>query len=167
VVIAKMDCDGEGNSPIAQRYDVSGYPTLKWFAKGRSSDKDNEPFNGERSLTAITDFVNERAGTKRLTSGLLRDDVGRLAFFDDLAKKLVGGDTTVIKTAEQKAAELTGSEKEYAQTYVRFMNVYKKRGSSFPSAEKSRLSRLIEGKGISKSKVDEFTIKNNILSAFA
>ena len=161
-----MDCDGPGASPIASKFDVTGYPTLKWFPKGRKSEKDNEAFNGERTTTGLLDYVNERAGTKRLASGLLKEDVGRLSFFDDLVKQLVGGDSSAIKTAEQKAAELTGEDKQYANTYVRFMKVYEKRGKNFPSDEKARLTRLIDGKGMKKEKIDEFTVKNNILSSF-
>jgi hypothetical protein len=38
VVIAKVDCDA--HKELCGRYDVHGYPTLKWFAKG--SDKPEE-----------------------------------------------------------------------------------------------------------------------------
>jgi len=166
VVIAKIDCDGEGNNPVCTRFDVTGFPTLKWFPKGRGSEKENEPYNSERTTNGIVDYVNERAGTKRLTTGLLKDDVGRLPAFDELVTKLKGGDDSAIKSAEGKAKELSGADKEFADIYVRFMNVYKKRGSSFPAGEKARLFRLIDGKSISKQKIDEFTIKYNILSAF-
>jgi len=166
VVVAKIDCDGPGHNALCTRFDVTGFPTLKWFAKGRASEKDNEAYNSDRTAVGLVDFINERAGTKRLTTGLLKDDVGRLTEFDGLVAKLKAGDESAIKTAEEKAKGLTGTDKEYAGIYVRFMNVFKKRGSSFPSGEKARLFRLIDGKSISKQKIDEFTVKYNILSAF-
>jgi len=70
------------------------------------------------------------------------------------------------KQQKKKAKALTGADKQYADIYVRFMTVFKKRGASFPSGEKARLFRLIDGKSISKDKIDEFTVKYNILSAF-
>jgi len=103
VVVAKIDCDGEGNNAFCTRFDVTGFPTLKWYAKGRASDKENEAFSSERTTNGITDYINERAGTKRLTTGLLKDDVGRLPEFDELVTKLKGGDDSAIKTAEKKS----------------------------------------------------------------
>ena len=55
------------------RYDVSGYPTLKWFGDDKSAP---EAYNGGRTLEDLVSFVNDNAGTKRTTSGSLDESVG-------------------------------------------------------------------------------------------
>jgi len=166
VVIAKIDCDASGNSPIAQRFGVTGYPTLKFFPKGRASADEKEDYNGGRTVEDMTNFINEKAGTKRTQTGSYKDDYGRLQYFDDLVDALVGGDSAAVGKAELKAKELSGSDKEFADTYVRFMKVYQKRGATFPKAEKERLARLLESAGVSREKRDEFNLKSNILTSF-
>ncbi|KAH0833320.1 thioredoxin-like protein [Lanmaoa asiatica] len=59
VVIAKVDADGEGR-PVGQKYDVSGYPTLKWFdAQGNV-----ENYEGGRDLDTLASFVATKSGVK-------------------------------------------------------------------------------------------------------
>lgn len=64
VVIAKIDADVE--KAIGQEYDISGFPTLKFFPAGSS-----EPiaYDKARSVNAFVQFVNEQAGTQRLAEG--------------------------------------------------------------------------------------------------
>jgi len=166
VVIAKIDCDGEGNNAIASRYGVTGFPTLKWFPKGRKDDKEVEAFNGERTVEGLVGFVNERSGAKRNNDGSYKEDYGRLSFFDDLINTLVSGDNSVISKADSKAQELTGQDREFADIYVRFMKVYQKRGASFPKDEKARIARLLESSAVTREKRDEFALKSNILTSF-
>ncbi|KAI6108889.1 thioredoxin-like protein [Pisolithus croceorrhizus] len=59
VVIAKVDADGAGR-PLGQKYEVSGYPTLKWFdEKGNA-----EAYEGGRDLDALATFVSKKSGIK-------------------------------------------------------------------------------------------------------
>ncbi|KAL4062929.1 thioredoxin-like protein [Scleroderma yunnanense] len=59
VIIAKVDADGAGR-PLGQKYDVTGFPTLKWFdGKGNS-----EAYEGGRDLDALVSFVSQKAGVK-------------------------------------------------------------------------------------------------------
>lgn len=43
---------------MAQRFGVSGYPTIKVFGYGVENKKDSKsfPYNGERTAAAITSF---------------------------------------------------------------------------------------------------------------
>ena len=59
------------------RYEVSGYPTLKWFP----ADRTPQGYDGARNLDALVEFVNENSGTKRTVKGLLDATVSIL---DDL-----------------------------------------------------------------------------------
>jgi len=58
VVIAKVDADA--HKELGGRFDVHGFPTLKWFPKG---SKTPESYEGGRSADDIIKFVNEKAGT--------------------------------------------------------------------------------------------------------
>lgn len=59
VVIAKVDADGAGRL-LGQKYEVSGYPTLKWFdEKGNT-----EAYEGGRDLDALATFVSKKSGVK-------------------------------------------------------------------------------------------------------
>ncbi|KAJ7593108.1 protein disulfide isomerase [Mycena floridula] len=59
VYIAKVDADGVGK-PLGSKYGVTGYPTLKWF----SADGTAEPFEGQRDLDALANFVAEKSSVK-------------------------------------------------------------------------------------------------------
>jgi protein disulfide-isomerase A6 len=58
-VVAKVDCDA--NNELCKKYDVSGYPTLKFFPKGSTTPED---YNGGRTPDAIVAFINSKAGTR-------------------------------------------------------------------------------------------------------
>ncbi|KAL8171803.1 hypothetical protein V2J09_023607 [Rumex salicifolius] len=58
VLIGKVDCDDQKD--LCSKFDVSGYPTLKWFPKGSLEPK---KYEGARTAEALTEFVNTEAGT--------------------------------------------------------------------------------------------------------
>ncbi|XP_061777926.1 protein disulfide-isomerase A4 [Nerophis ophidion] len=55
IPLAKVDATVEND--IASRFEVSGYPTLKIFRRGKMFD-----YNGPREKFGIVDFMNEQAG---------------------------------------------------------------------------------------------------------
>ena len=58
------------------RFDVSGFPTLKYFTKGSTEAQDYE---GPRTLDELLEFVNDKAGTYRTAEGALDAKVPSLA----------------------------------------------------------------------------------------
>ena len=58
VVIAKVDADA--HKSLGSKYDVKGYPTLKWF----DADGKESPFQGGRELNDLANFVTEKSGVK-------------------------------------------------------------------------------------------------------
>ncbi|KAL4556218.1 hypothetical protein LXL04_038862 [Taraxacum kok-saghyz] len=58
VLIGKVDCDEDKD--ICTKYEVTGYPTFKWFPKGSLEPK---KYDGERTADKFADFVNSQAGT--------------------------------------------------------------------------------------------------------
>lgn len=52
VVIALMDADDAENKPVAQRYGVSSFPTIKFFPKG---SKDPVAYDSGRTAEQFVD----------------------------------------------------------------------------------------------------------------
>jgi len=67
VLIAKVDADAEKD--LGKKFDVTGFPTLKWIAKkseaSTGADFDAKDYEGERSAEALIDFVNGKTGLNR------------------------------------------------------------------------------------------------------
>ena len=70
VIVAKVDATE--NNAVSSRYEVKGYPTIKFFPRG--SDKVVD-YQSARSADAFVDFLNENAGTRRKVDGTLKKSV--------------------------------------------------------------------------------------------
>ena len=72
-VVANVDADDKKNSKLAQKYGITGFPTIKFFSK----DKKDEPedYDGGRTEEEFVAFLNEKCGTKRAVGGGLNDEV--------------------------------------------------------------------------------------------
>lgn len=164
VVIAKLDATTEVK--MAQKYKVSGYPTIKFFdAEGNVSD-----YQGGRSETDFVHYVNKMAGTKRVAGGRLGPKVGRIPQLDELATKFAKASTPEEKNLASSeglalAATLQGSDMN-AHVYAR---IFEKAAGApdFLQTESQRLQKLIESGSVSAAKVDDLSIHHNILLAFS
>jgi len=65
VVIAKVNADE--HKALGGRFGVTGFPTLKWFAKGWTAGSEIA-YDGERKAPGIIDWVTEHAGAKKKSS---------------------------------------------------------------------------------------------------
>lgn len=139
VVIAKVDADSPAAKGSAERYGVTGYPTLKWFPKGSIEPID---FNGGRTEADIVNFINEHAGTHRAIGGGLKETAGRVAVLDAIVNKLVKGGEAVVVEELKKAAE--GLKEKYAAYYVKAIGKIQKNAAHV----EKELKRL---EGIAKS----------------
>ena len=105
-MIAK--CDADAHSDIGTRFDVSGFPTLKYFAKGSTEATDYE---GPRTLSDLLDFVNDKAGSFRAADGALNSQAGRVAELDLIAAEYAAASSDqkaeVLKKAVEAAEKLT------------------------------------------------------------
>jgi len=54
--LAKVDADAEQNRPLAQKFEIRGFPTLKLFRDGVASD-----YQGERTSAALVAFMRKQA----------------------------------------------------------------------------------------------------------
>lgn len=71
-IVANLDADAESNRPLAEKYEIKSFPTIKFFPKG------GEPidYNGGRGEADFVQFLNEKCGTHRAVGGGLNDQVG-------------------------------------------------------------------------------------------
>ncbi|KAK1319117.1 hypothetical protein QJS10_CPB04g00946 [Acorus calamus] len=164
VVIANLDADKYKN--LAEKYGVSGYPTLKFFPKG---NKAGEDYDGGRDLDDFVTFINEKCGTSRDSKGQLTSQAGIVASLDVLVKELVSAASeerkAVLSKIEEEVEKLSGSSARYGKAYLKAAKSYVEKGADYAQKEINRLQRMLE-KSISSSKADEFTIKKNILHSF-
>jgi protein disulfide-isomerase A6 len=160
VVIAKMDADEAQNKDIASKYDVSGFPTLKWFPKDNKAGTD---YNSGRDLEDFVKFINEKVGTQRLSSGLLNEQAGRVAELDALAAKFEEADDKNAALAAIKAA----AKGPDGDLYVKAAEKVISKGASYITTERARLQKIIDGKTVQADKLDNMVKRKNVLDAFA
>ena len=61
LLVAEVDCtDSKGGEAICERYDVEGFPTIKYFDAGESEPED---FEDERGIEALEAFAKEMANS--------------------------------------------------------------------------------------------------------
>jgi len=163
VVIAKIDADA--NKGKAPNYGVTGFPTIKFF--GKDSKESPLAYDSARDVQSFVDFINQKAGTKRLANGRLDQTAGRIAKLDELAQKFIAhpDQSALITEAEAIVQTLTGFEQDAGKLYTKLMNVIKNKGKAFLESEPTRVEKLLAG-ALTPAKADELTHRKNILSAF-
>lgn len=83
VVVASVDATE--HPELAQRFDVKGYPTIKYF--GESGEP--EDYSLGRSEGDFVEFLNNAAGTSRNVDGSLKSGAGRIDVLDDLVEQFM------------------------------------------------------------------------------
>lgn len=165
VVIANVDADKYKD--LAEKYGVSGYPTLKFFPKG---NKAGEDYDGGRDLDDFVTFINERSGASRDAKGQLTSQAGIIQSLDSLVKEFVSASDEEKKSKytqlEDEAQKLTGHSARYGKIYLKAAKSCLDKGADYAKNEIQRLERML-AKTISEAKADEFILKKNILSTFA
>ncbi|PPD83592.1 hypothetical protein GOBAR_DD19458 [Gossypium barbadense] len=165
VVIANLDADKYRD--LAEKYGISGFPTLKFFPKG---NKAGEDYDGGRDLDDFVSFINEKCGTSRDAKGQLTSMAGILSSLDALVKEFVAASAdekkAVFSKIEEEVEKLKGSTARHGKIYLKAAKSCLEKGADYPNKEIERLQRMLD-KSLSPAKADEFTIKKNILSTFA
>jgi len=139
---------------------------LNFFPKG---NKEGKPYNSGRELPDLVKFLNEESKTKRTVEGRLDNTAGRTDSLDALAKQFMGSAdkrAELLKATETAISTLSGTDAEWAQFYVKYMKAISSKGSDFITGEKERLSKMLGGGNLAAGKLDEFVIRQNILSQF-
>ncbi|KAH8967113.1 hypothetical protein BDL97_03G062000 [Sphagnum fallax] len=139
VVVAKVDADA--HSGLGERYGVTGYPTLKFFPK---NNKDGEDYDADRTLAAFVDFLNEKAGTSRTTTGTLNDDAGKVSSLDEILPDFLSAkpeqQSDILKKVEEEASKLEGVDAGYGEVYLKVLKSMIEKGEGYAKKEADRLS---------------------------
>ncbi|XVE77552.1 hypothetical protein DITRI_Ditri13aG0072500 [Diplodiscus trichospermus] len=162
VVIANLDADKYNG--LAEKYGVSGYPTLKFFPKG---NKAGEDYDGGRDLDDFVTFINEKCGTSRDARGQLTSKrlivlhfLRRLVFcqalmFDALVKEFAAASNdekkAVFSKIEEEVEKLKGSTASYGKIYLKAAKSCLEKGADYPKKEIERLQRILDKDGALKS----------------
>ncbi|XP_023548944.1 probable protein disulfide-isomerase A6 isoform X2 [Cucurbita pepo subsp. pepo] len=165
VVIANLDADKYKD--LAEKYGISGFPTLKFFPKG---NKDGEDYDGGRDVGDFVNFINEKTGTNRDVKGQLTTNAGIVASLDSLVKEFIAASNdeekkNVYSKMEEEVGKLSGSPAKYGKIYLKSAKKCLEKGGDYAKSEIERIQRILE-KAVSPAKADEFTLKKNILSSF-
>ncbi|KAI9820964.1 MAG: hypothetical protein M1832_003436 [Thelocarpon impressellum] len=161
VVVAKVDCEADDAKDTAKEQGVSSYPTIKFFPKGSTTP---QPYEGGRSEEAVVAFLNEKAGTHRTVGGGLDAKAGTIAALDSIVAKFVGGATLAGIAAEAKKA--AKDLKDTSAAY--YVKVFDKLAQNQDYAQKefARLQGILKKGGLAPEKVDDLTVRTNVLQQF-
>lgn len=162
VLIAKVDATEEGD--VANRFDIAGYPTIKFFPAGSAEAED---YNGGREVEDFVEFINDKVGTERLANGALKPTAGHVATLDSIiteAKYVV--DNAVLEKLTTAATELEGKAVAYGKVYLAIAQKVVSKGADYAAKEFQRVGKLLAGKSIKPENKYNFQLKQNILQAF-
>lgn len=165
VVIAKVDAEAPNSKATAEKFGVTSYPTIKWFKAG---DKEGAAYEGGRAEADFVNFINDKAGTRRVAGGGLDAIAGTIDALNSLVTKFTGGATLASVAADIKneAAKFTdAAQLKYAQYYVRVFDKLSK-NEDWVSKELSRLDGILTKGGLAPAKRDEIQTKVNVLKQF-
>lgn len=158
VVIANVDATE--NPDLASRYDVSGYPTIKFFPAGSSEPVD---YQGGREVEMLVNYINENAGTYRLPDGSLSPAAGLVEALDEVIANAAAYDATFVESLENAASEI---DHPSSKTYISFAKKILSKGEGYIEKEIARLQGMTQSKSVSADKKKSFFLRLNILKKF-
>jgi protein disulfide-isomerase A6 len=163
VVVAKVDATEQPD--LAQKFDVSGYPTIIYFGKG--TEKEAAKYQGARDEAGIVSFINEQAGTHWNVDGSLKTTAGRIVVLDELVKgKAAAADAALLTAVQEAAAVLSAAEQELAERYVGTVKKIIEKGTDYVSKEVKRLGSMLKSSNVSPDKKAGFMLRQNVLNVF-
>jgi protein disulfide-isomerase A6 len=163
-IVANVDADAAPNRPLAERYGVTGFPTIKFFPKGSTTPVD---YTGPRSEEGFVQFLNEKCGTYRAVGGGLSATAGRLPELDTLAQKFFSATGDARSAVYNEAVALAETLGMPAKHYIKIMEKVVNGTDTYFEKESKRLGSILSKKSLAPTKLDEIKRKANVLAAFA
>ncbi|RPD60361.1 protein disulfide isomerase [Lentinus tigrinus ALCF2SS1-7] len=163
-IIANVDADAQNNRPLATKYEIGSFPTIKFFPKGQKDSPVD--YDGARTEEAFVEFLNEKCGTHRTAGGLLNDMAGRLEQLDALAAKFYEESASARQALLKEAGDLASTLGAGAKHYLRVMEKVVNGSEDYLEKESTRLASILSKRTLAPGKLDEIKIKANILGAF-
>jgi len=174
VVIAAIDADKYGK--IAEKYRITGFPTLKYFPAGK--DKKPMEYDSSRMAVAMVDFMNRQVGLDiELGGDELVQDAGRVEVMDTFARDFMQSRNESQRESIRQAAtealssdaSLKGQVLQNAKFYVTVMERYsQKGGDAYLNKELEKIEKqLKKNKDLSPTQRNNLLRKQNIIKFFA
>jgi len=162
VVIAKLDATEYPE--ISQRYEVTGYPTVKFFPFGSTVPVSYE---GPREVESMSEYLNSQAGTFRSLTGELFESAGRLKIFDDIIATTEKFDEALLSALNTASSAITdAASAPHVKEYLKTAEKVAAKGVAYVEKEIGRLSGMIASESVAPEKKTNFMFRRNILKAF-
>eukprot|EP00824_Muranothrix_gubernata_P002624 TRINITY_DN1318_c0_g1_i1.p2 TRINITY_DN1318_c0_g1~~TRINITY_DN1318_c0_g1_i1.p2 ORF type:complete len:489 (-),score=133.05 TRINITY_DN1318_c0_g1_i1:1033-2478(-) len=162
VVLAKIDASEERT--FSERFNIRGFPTLRWFPKEKHMDRE---YDGGREAEDLISFINEETGLQRALGGGFNSKAGRIPYLDELAQQFV------VNSEKRDRIELEaigfveglGKRERSGGAYLEAMKMIREKGLAWLAAERCRLEETLLEKRGAVAKV--FRFKLNIFNSFS
>ncbi|GJQ09666.1 hypothetical protein GpartN1_g1457.t1 [Galdieria partita] len=171
VIIAALDADA--NRDIAQRFGISGFPTIKFFPA--TEKKDVVEYDSGRSAADFVRFINKHVGTDLDVGGMPSADASRIKALETPVREFVKAKGRNFAKAKQAVEEvisrdpsLKGQLKRNAKYYLKVMEKYAQNGEEYIVKEVQRLENMLKNEdgNITDSKRANFLRRLHILKSF-
>ena len=140
--------DGTQQTDLGKRFNIEGYPTLKFFFAGEN--KVPVDYQGARELEPIVDFLNEKCETSRAYDGKLSEEAGIVTEFLPLVKEFIEAkkpSDSLLKPLESMQEDLLQKKNVayYERTvpyYIRILKKSLEKGQSYLTKEFARVNKI-------------------------
>ena len=154
-----MDADAAQNKGIASEYEVTSYPTIKFFRRSTSTSSSSEPpesnqsdgikgkkvpipYEGGRSEADFVQFLNEHCGTNRAVGGGLNDLAGLVPQLESHVLEFfaVAEDKKqdIIASVKAEVSKLKKDAEKAGSWYIRALEKALKDGETWVEKEHKR-----------------------------
>ncbi|GFH21707.1 thioredoxin domain-containing protein [Haematococcus lacustris] len=158
VVIAKVDADAHRS--LGEEYDVRGFPTIKFFPRGKVPSKDTvQEYNSGRTAEAFLTFLKDKVAA----------DAGfaRVEALDSIVKDFADADdkAALITKVTEAVVGLKDEDKVNGDVYVKMMTKASEKGATYLTKEKARVDKMLASGGMAAAKYEELSRKSSVLGA--
>jgi len=158
VVIAKVNADDHRS--IGERYQVSGFPTIKWFPRGRPTD--SLDYTAGRTAEAMLEYIKKQIEYD--------NSFAVVKPLSEIAIKFTEGEidaTAALKEAKDAVTKLDDDVKDNAALYIKYLEKAGEKGKDYIETELARLMKMVKGGKMSTAKLVEVSKKISVLESFS
>lgn len=167
VVVASVDCDAY--SSLAEKYEIGGFPTLKFSGLG---DQEFEDYSGGRNLDDLVSFINDKSGLDFAADGGVVPSGGIVKGIDDHVKSVISAASDAdrkkaLDTCQEEVDKLDTTAQSNFKYYLKVFNRITEKGVEYIKKEKERLSNVLEtSQSLKPNQRRSFLRRINVLTAF-
>jgi len=161
ILIAKVNADE--HSKLGERFGVRGYPTLKFFARGKPVTQDDAiDYNEARSEEAMLKFLRAQVNADR--------GFGRIDSLNEAVESFLAASDKAAAISEIRSAaaavESGTEEADNVSLYIKVAEKVAEKGDKYLSVERARIEKMLSGKSIAAAKAVELSKKIAVLDHY-